>query len=49
MAVTVTEPVAPVAPEMEGRMKMAEGMMSPSDVAVMMNDRDGWGSGMGFM
>lgn len=29
---------------------MAEGMMSPSDVAVMMNDRnDGWGNGMGFM
>lgn len=28
---------------------MADGMMSPSDVAVMMNDRDGWGSGMGFM
>lgn len=30
--------------------KMAEGMMSPSDVAVMMSqDKDGWGSGMGFM
>ena len=29
---------------------MAEGMMSPSDVAVMMSqDKDGWGSGMGFM
>lgn len=28
---------------------MAEGMMSPSDVAVMMKDNDGWGNGMGFM
>ena len=29
---------------------MAEGMMSPSDVAVMMSqDKDGWGNGMGFM
>lgn len=30
---------------------MAEGMMSPSDVAVMMDGRgnDGWGNGMGFM
>lgn len=29
---------------------MAESMMSPSDVAVMMSqDKDGWGSGMGFM
>ena len=29
---------------------MAEGMMSPSDVAVMMsNAKDGWGDGMGFM
>ena len=29
---------------------MAEGMMSPSDVAVMMNDRNnGWNDGMGFM
>lgn len=27
---------------------MADGMMSPSDVAVMMKD-DGWGNGMGFM
>lgn len=27
---------------------MAEGVMSPSDVAVMMKD-DGWGNGMGFM
>lgn len=24
-------------------------MMSPSDVAVMMKDNDGWGNGMGFM
>lgn len=29
---------------------MAEGMMSPSDVAVMMSqNKDGWGDGMGFM
>lgn len=28
---------------------MAEGMMSPSDVAVMMKDNDSWGNGMGFM
>ena len=28
---------------------MAEGMMSPSDVAVMMKDNDGWSNGMGFM
>ena len=29
---------------------MAEGMMSPSDVAVMMNDKNnGWNDGMGFM
>lgn len=28
---------------------MADGMMSPSDVAVMMKDNDGWGNGMGFM
>lgn len=28
---------------------MAEGIMSPSDVAVMMKDNDGWGNGMGFM
>jgi hypothetical protein len=29
---------------------MAEGMMSPSDVAVMMHDRNnGWNDGMGFM
>ena len=28
---------------------MAEGMMSPSDVAVMMKDNDDWGNGMGFM
>ena len=29
---------------------MADGMMSPSDVAVMMSqDKDGWGNGMGFM
>jgi len=28
---------------------MAEGVMSPSDVAVMMRDNDGWGNGMGFM
>lgn len=28
---------------------MAEGMMSPSDVAVMMKDNDGWDNGMGFM
>lgn len=28
---------------------MAEGVMSPSDVAVMMKDNDGWGNGMGFM
>lgn len=31
---------------------MAEGMMSPSDVAVMMANKDnadGWGNGMGFM
>lgn len=29
---------------------MAEGMMSPSDVAVMMSqDKDGWSGGMGFM
>ncbi len=31
---------------------MAEGMMSPSDVAVMMANKgntDGWGDGMGFM
>lgn len=36
--------------EMKERDTMAEGMMSPSDVAVMMSqDKDGWGSGMGFM
>lgn len=28
---------------------MADGMMSPSDVAVMMKDNDGWSGGMGFM
>ena len=28
---------------------MADSMMSPSDVAVMMKDNDGWGNGMGFM
>lgn len=28
---------------------MAEGVMSPSDVAVMMRDNDGWNGGMGFM
>ena len=28
---------------------MAESVMSPSDVAVMMKDNDGWGNGMGFM
>ena len=28
---------------------MADSMMSPSDVAVMMKDNDGWSSGMGFM
>lgn len=28
---------------------MADGVMSPSDVAVMMRDNDGWGNGMGFM
>ena len=28
---------------------MAEGMMSPSDVAVMMKGNDDWGNGMGFM
>ena len=27
---------------------MADSMMSPSDVAVMMKDNDGWGNGMGF-
>lgn len=28
---------------------MADGMMSPSDIALMSRDRDGWGDGMGFM
>ena len=28
---------------------MAESVISPSDVAVMMKDHDGWGNGMGFM
>lgn len=28
---------------------MADGMMSPSDVALMARDNDGWDSGMGFM
>lgn len=28
---------------------MADSMMSPSDVAVMMKDNDGWSGGMGFM
>ena len=28
---------------------MADSMMSPSDVAVMMKDNDGWSNGMGFM
>lgn len=28
---------------------MADSMMSPSDIAVMMKDNDGWGNGMGFM